>query len=70
MKNWVAEGVASNVNDFNGGDCCGANVNTQYCTTCQCMNGGGGTGGTGGTTTTELVVSTTAGGSYWIKTIP
>ena len=21
---------------FDGGDCCGSNVNTQYCTECQC----------------------------------
>ena len=22
---------------FDGGDCCGSNVNTQYCTVCLCL---------------------------------
>ena len=28
---------------WDGGDCCGDNVNTQYCTACECLdpNGGG-----------------------------
>ena len=26
---------------FDGGDCCGSNVNTQVCTVCQCLDGGG-----------------------------
>ena len=24
--------------DYDGGDCCGDNVNTQYCTACQCLD--------------------------------
>ena len=24
---------------FDGGDCCGCNVNTQYCTECRCLTG-------------------------------
>ena len=36
--------------DWDGGDCCGSNVNTQYCSACQCLDPReGGTGGTGGT---------------------
>ena len=23
---------------FDGGDCCGSNVNTKYCTVCQCLS--------------------------------
>ena len=38
---------------FDGGDCCGSNVNTQYCTECQCLEGGG--GGNVGTTTSTSV---------------
>ena len=25
------------VNDYDGGDCCGDNVNTQYCSACECL---------------------------------
>ena len=25
--------------NFDGGDCCGPNVNTVYCTQCQCLTG-------------------------------
>ena len=32
--------------NFDGGDCCGPNVNTTYCKVCQCLEGsGGGPGG-------------------------
>ena len=24
--------------DYDGGDCCGDNVNTDYCNDCQCLN--------------------------------
>ena len=27
---------------YDGGDCCGPNVNTQYCTVCLCINSNGG----------------------------
>ena len=29
---------------FDGGDCCGPDINTQYCTDCQCLDGEGGRG--------------------------
>ena len=32
--------------NYDEGDCCGSNVNTQYCTECQCLEGGGGSTGT------------------------
>ena len=31
---------------FDGGDCCGSNVNTEYCSECLCLEVGGGSGGT------------------------
>ena len=43
---------------FDGGDCCGSNVNTDYCNVCQCLEEGG--GGSGGTTTPS---GTTTGGA-------
>ena len=38
---------------YDGGDCCGMYVNTDFCQVCQCLdpNGGGG-GGSGGNSTT------------------
>ena len=33
---------------FDGGDCCGSNVNTQYCTLCQCLEGGSNCNGNAG----------------------
>merc|ERR1711862_516869 len=36
---------------WDGGDCCGDNVNTQYCSARQCLDPNG--GGNSGTTTTE-----------------
>ena len=51
---WHADGYCDDVNNneacfFDGGDCCGSNVNTEYCTECQCLEVGD--GGSGGTTT-------------------
>ena len=42
---WHADGYCDDVNNneacfFDGGDCCGSNVNTQYCTACLCLEGG------------------------------
>ena len=44
---WYADGECDDVNNneacfFDGGDCCGSNVNTQYCNICQCLEEGGG----------------------------
>ena len=48
---WNADGYCDDVNNheacfFDGGDCCGSNVNTDYCIECLCLEGGGGSGGT------------------------
>ena len=45
-EGWVADGYCDDNNNnlgcnFDGGDCCGSNVNTQYCFECQCLEGGG-----------------------------
>ena len=47
---WTADGRCDDMNNhldcsYDGGDCCGSNVNTQYCNICQCHEGGGGDGG-------------------------
>ena len=45
--------------NYDGGDCCGPSVNTQYCTYCQCIEGNGnGTTGNG----------TILGGNYFCIT--
>ena len=41
---WTGDGFCDDMNnifecDFDGGDCCGSNVNTQYCTDCLCLLG-------------------------------
>ena len=43
--------------NYDGGDCCGSNINTQYCVECQCQNGNGTT--VNPLTTTLSPVSTT-----------
>ena len=48
---------------FDGGDCCGPNVNTNVCTECQCLEGGE-EGSGGGITTTS---GTTATCYYWLS---
>ena len=39
---WIGDGYCDDINNnldctYDGGDCCGSNVNTQYCTDCQCL---------------------------------
>ena len=51
---WKGDGICDDQNNhggcnFDGGDCCGSNVNTDWCTLCQCLEEG--KGGSGGTTT-------------------
>ena len=43
---WVGDDYCDDGNNnqecnYDGGDCCGPNVNTQYCTECQCLSDGG-----------------------------
>ena len=45
----VGDGFCNNeTNNFNcnydGGDCCGSCINTDYCTVCQCLSGNNGFG--------------------------
>ena len=39
---WVGDGycddIANNADcNYDGGDCCGSDINTQYCSECQCI---------------------------------
>ena len=40
---WIGDGYCDDVTNnqycnYDGGDCCGATINTQYCSECQCLN--------------------------------
>ena len=44
---WIGDGYCDDTNNimecsFDGGDCCGPNVNTAYCNQCQCLTGDNG----------------------------
>jgi hypothetical protein len=44
-KNWIEDGQCDDATNtpecnFDGGDCCGVNVNTEHCTECQCLTSG------------------------------
>ena len=53
---WVGDSACDDVNNnegcqWDGGDCCGDNVDTTYCQVCACLDpGAGGSGGSGTTT--------------------
>ena len=52
---WHADGSCDDENNneacfFDGGDCCGSNVDTNWCTVCQCLEEGGSTISWGTTT--------------------
>ena len=41
-QNWIGDAYCDDINNnvycnFDGGDCCGANVNTDYCDECLCI---------------------------------
>ena len=65
--NHVADGHCDDIANteicsYDGGDCCGCNVNTQYCSDCQCLDPNGSGGGTTGTMTQSTTpVPTTTG---------
>ena len=45
-QDYIADEYCDDINNnldcsYDGGDCCGYNVNTLYCTLCQCLEGGG-----------------------------
>ena len=42
---WVGDGYCDDVTNnmecnYDGGDCCGSDINTQYCSECQCIANG------------------------------
>ena len=44
-QGYIGDGYCDDINNnlactYDGGDCCGSNVNTQYCTECQCLEWG------------------------------
>ena len=46
--NWIGDGYCDDVTNtmecnYDGGDCCLDPVNIQYCSECQCLDGGSGT---------------------------
>ena len=52
---WIADGYCDDETNngecyYDGGDCCGSNTNTQYCTECLCLEEEGGTTTISGTT--------------------
>ena len=66
-SNWHADGYCDDANNneacfFDGGDCCGSNVNTLVCTVCQCISEGGSGGGNVGIATTTPSLTTNNGG--------
>ena len=72
-SHWIGDGYCDDVNNneecqWDGGDCCGDNVNTQYCdfTTymCACLDPGAGDSGTT-TITTGPTNPTTTGSKHW-----
>ena len=68
-QNQIADGYCDDISNnlactYDGGDCCGNNVNTEYCTQCLCLEGEG--GGSGGTTTPFKNMTTGGCNQGWI----
>ena len=68
-QGWIGDGYCDDINNnvdcnFDGGDCCGANVNTDICSECLCLEGGG----EGITSASSGTTSTISGECYqgWI----
>ena len=45
--NWVGDGFCDDISNsedcnYDGGDCCGLDVNTEHCKKCQCLDPEGG----------------------------
>ena len=62
--NWVGDNFCDDENNnaecnFDGGDCCGDDVNTQYCSACECLEGSTAAPTTAAPTTTEVSLSHT-----------
>ena len=66
----MGDGYCDDVNNnlecnYDGGDCCGSNVNVQYCTECQCLDVGG--GGGEGTTTSSGTTNSGSCNLAWME---
>ena len=67
VTSWIGDGFcddqANNIEcNFDGDDCCGDNVQTDYCSVCQCLSDSG--GGLGGTLPPFYSPTTTGNFSY------
>ena len=65
-QDWKGDAYCDDINNnvgcnFDGGDCCGANVSTYYCTACLCLEEDGTTPSGNGGTTTSPTITTTSG---------
>ena len=64
---WSGDNTCDDINNnmecgYDGGDCCGCDVQTDYCTECQCLDPNGSGGGTTCPPITTTTVPTTNGG--------
>ena len=62
IPQYIGDGYCDDENNnkdcqFDGGDCCGSDINTKFCSECQCLGSQGGTTGVG---TTQSSVATSA----------
>ena len=61
---WIADGFCDDINNhmdcsYDGGDCCGCNINTEWCTECQCLDPNGSGSGTNCTQTASPATCST-----------
>ena len=63
---WIGDNYCDDINNnmdcsYDGGDCCGCNINADYCSVCACLdpNGSG-----GGTTCPPITTTTHNPGNY------
>ena len=61
---WIGDNYCDDINNnvgcsYDGGDCCGCNVNTQYCSVCGCLDPNASGGGTTCPPTTTAAPTTT-----------
>ena len=68
-EEWTGDMYCDDINNnmecgYDGGDCCGCDVNTDYCTECQCLDPNGSGGGTTCSQTTTVPTTSGGGGTY------
>ena len=66
------DGTCDDINNnmecgYDGGDCCGCDVVTFYCTECQCLDPNGSEGGTNCSQTTTVPTTSGGVGTYLLK---